>query len=242
MLVTRREAEPLLGYASGSLKAVMQQQRGRWPEPVACQANHPRALLWDLDELLAAAAPGQAPTSRRVSGADGGGLMTCLECGRRYRSLGPHLARAHQMTATEYREQHRLPATTALMATDVRASLSKTRRAAMEDDPELVARMRAATPPGEELARRSAEARAGTDDLAAVRAARGAAGQRNIRQAQAVRRDRLERAARDAGFSSMSAAIDATRDLTARVAADRIGVGATTVKRWRHHLRTTPTA
>ncbi|MCX5114647.1 hypothetical protein OOK13_40520 [Streptomyces sp. NBC_00378] len=43
-LVTRREAEPLLGYARGSLKAVMQQQRGRWPDPVACRVKG-RALL-----------------------------------------------------------------------------------------------------------------------------------------------------------------------------------------------------
>ncbi|MFI1176792.1 hypothetical protein [Streptomyces melanogenes] len=36
--VTRREVEPLLGYAAGSLKAVMQQQQGRcWLAPVACR-------------------------------------------------------------------------------------------------------------------------------------------------------------------------------------------------------------
>ncbi|MFI9329312.1 hypothetical protein ACIGZJ_17425 [Kitasatospora sp. NPDC052868] len=45
-LVARREAEPLLGHAPGSLKAVMQQQRGRRPEPLACR-RHDRALPWD---------------------------------------------------------------------------------------------------------------------------------------------------------------------------------------------------
>lgn len=232
-LVTRREAEPLLGYARGSLKAVMQQQRGRWPTPVACRIKG-RALLYDLEELRAAAHGGSGDVrSRRRAGADADGLVTCLSCGDRYRSLGPHLARAHHMTAAEYRAEHRLPATTALMATDVRAALSRARTSAMAEDPGLIDRMRSAAPPQQELSRRSAESRAGTDDLPTVRAARAAAGRQTLPAAQRARRVALEAQARAAGYASVAAAIEATRHLSSRAAAARIGISASTVKRWR---------
>lgn len=232
-LVTRRGAEPLLGYARGSLKAVMQQQRGRWPAPVACLIKG-RALLYDLDDLRAAATGGRGDVrSRRRAGADADGLVTCLSCGKRYRSLGPHLARAHHTTAAEYRAEHRLPATTALMATDVRAALSQARTSAMADDPDLVDRMRSAALPPRELARRSAETRAGTDSLPTVRAARAAGARQALPAAQQARREALEAQARAAGYASMAAAIEATRHLPSRAAAAHIGIGATTVNRWR---------
>ncbi|MFF2123503.1 MucR family transcriptional regulator [Kitasatospora sp. NPDC058184] len=231
-LVTRREAEPLLGYAPGSLKVVMQQQCGRWPDPVACRRRG-RALLWELDALLAAARPTTGVRSRRPDGADTDGLVTCLECGRRFRSLAPHLARVHEMSAAQYRAQHALPAGATLMATDVRSTLSATRIEAMATDPDLLAPMRAAAPAPDVLARRSAAARAGTDGLPAVRAARRAAALRTLPAAQQARRNTLEATARAAGFASMADAIAATRDLPSRAAAERIGVGASTVKRWR---------
>ncbi|MGW0984260.1 MucR family transcriptional regulator [Streptomyces xiamenensis] len=231
-LVSRREAEPVLGYAPGSLKAVMQQQRGRWPAPVACRVRG-RALLWELDALRAVVQPAAKSRSRRPAGDGDDGLVACLICGRRLRSLGPHLARVHGMTAEDYRAEHRLPASTALMGSAVRGALSAARRAAMAADPELVTRMREAALPGEELARRSADARAGTDDLPAVRAARRAGALRTIPAAQQARREALEERARGAGYGSMAEAIAATRGLSAGAAAERIGVGVTTVKRWR---------
>ncbi|GHG15253.1 MucR family transcriptional regulator [Streptomyces filamentosus] len=230
-LVTRREAEPLLGYAPGSLKAVMQQQKNRWPAPVACRVKG-RALLYELAALQDISQRGEV-RSRRRAGSDPDGLVTCLTCGRRYRSLGPHLARTHQMTAAEYRAEHRLPATTALMADDVRASLSRTRTAAMADDPDLVGRMRTAALPQEELLRRSAKARAGTDNLPTIQAARAAGAHRTLPAAQQARQDALEAKAHASGFTSMQDAINRTRSMTNKAAAERIGVGITTVKRWR---------
>ncbi|MFE8940929.1 MucR family transcriptional regulator [Streptomyces sp. NPDC007872] len=236
-LVTRREAEPLLGYAPGSLKAVMRQQHTRWPAPVACRVKG-RILLYDLEEMRAAARNGnRAALSHRPAGADADGLVTCLSCGQRYRSLGPHLARAHHMTAAEYRTEHRLPATTALMATDARSALSQARLSAMADDPELIARMRSATPPVQELARRSTESRAGTDELPAVRAARAAGARKTHPAAQQALRDALEARVRAAGYASVTAAIEATRHLSNRAAATRIGIGASTVSRWRQRLQ-----
>lgn len=231
-LVTRREAEPVLGYAPGSLKAVMQQQRGRWPAPVACRVRG-RALLWELDALRAVIQPSNAVRSRRPASDDEDGLVTCLTCGRQFRSLGPHLARVHQMTAADYRAEHRLPASAALMATDVRTALSSARTSAMADDPELIARMRAAALPLQELARRSADARAGTNDLPAVRAARRSGALRTLPAAQRARREALEERARAAGFTSMATAIEATRNLPSRAAAARLGIGSSTVRRWR---------
>ncbi|MBW1600915.1 MucR family transcriptional regulator [Streptomyces sp. JJ66] len=232
-LVTRREAEPILGYAPRSLKVVMREQRGRWPEPVACRVKG-RALLYELEALRkVTASQGAGLRSRRPDGADADGLITCLSCGRRFRSLGPHLARVHQVTAAEYRAEHRLPATTALMASGMRAAMSETRLTAMADDPELVARMSSAALPRQELSRRSAEGRAGTDDLPLVRAARADGARRNLPAAQKARRDALEAKVREAGFESMADAIHATRHLTSRAAAARMGVGTSTVKRWR---------
>ncbi|MEE1737030.1 MucR family transcriptional regulator [Streptomyces sp. BE147] len=233
-LVTRREAEPLLGYAPSSLKAVMQQQRGRWPDPVACRVKG-RALLYELEALRAVVRPG-AVRSRRPAGADADGLMTCLSCGRRFRSLGPHLARAHDMTAAEYRAEHCLPASAALMATEARAALSQARTAAMASNPEMLDRMRAAALPQQELARRSADSRTGTNDLPAVRAARAAGARRTLPAAQQARRAALEAKAQAAGFKSVAAAIEATRHLPSRAAATQIGIGASTVKRWRQHF------
>lgn len=171
--------------------------------------------------------------SRRPDGADADGLVTCLACGQRFRSLGPHLYRAHQMSAADYRAEHNLPATAALMATSTRQMLSEARRQAMQEDPDLVGRMRAATPPPEELARRSAAARAGTDDLPRVRAARRRGAQSTQPRTVQSRREQMDAVARAAGYSSMEDAIEVTRDLPSRQAAARIGVGASTVKRWR---------
>lgn len=171
--------------------------------------------------------------SRRPDGADADGLVTCLTCGQRFRSLGPHLYRAHQMSAAEYRAEHKLPASVALMATSTRQALSDARQRAMQEDPDLVGRMRAATPSPEELARLSAAARAGTNDLPRVRAARRRGAQATQPRTVQTRREQMDAVARVAGYSSMTDAIEATRDLSSRQAAARIGVGASTVKRWR---------
>lgn len=235
LLVARREAEPLLGYAPGSLKVAMRQQPGRWPSPVACRVRD-RALQWDLGQLRAAVAVPDASRSRRHRGADADGLVTCLSCGRRYRSLGPHLARTHHITAREYRAMHHLPATSTLMATDTRAVLSAARIQLITDDPAVLENMRAATPGVDHLGRLAAEGRSATDELPVVRAARAAAAaQARVHSSirAAARRDELAQAA---GYRDFRAAIEATRSLSARRAAELLGVGATTVKRWRGWL------
>ncbi|MER6851601.1 hypothetical protein AB0A81_27195 [Streptomyces flaveolus] len=103
----------------------------------------------------------------------------------------------------------------------------------MADDPDLITRLRATMPPLQELSRRSADARAGADALPPPCARPGL----RVPDApcpQLNRPDLHWRPRRGPpGFSSMADAIDATRYLSSRVAAFRIGVGASTVKRWR---------
>ncbi|AFJ48507.1 hypothetical protein EBL_c34510 [Shimwellia blattae DSM 4481 = NBRC 105725] len=41
-------------------------------------------------------------------------LIECLECGRRFHLLNPHLRKAHGMTCDEYRELYNLPVTAPL--------------------------------------------------------------------------------------------------------------------------------
>ncbi|MFE3696522.1 MucR family transcriptional regulator [Nocardia tengchongensis] len=230
--MTRAEAAQRLGYATAaSLKTVMTQQSGRWPAPVACRRRD-RSLLWDWACLRTRARSGSI-RSKRHTGADDDGVVTCLICGRRFRSLGPHLFRAHQISAAEYRAEHQLPATTALMATETREVLSSTHRAAIAENPDLLAPMKAATPPLAELARRSAQARAGTDHLAAVRAARRDGALRTLPAAQQARREALLAQLREAGFDSITHAVEATGHMSSRAAAQQLGVGASTVKRWR---------
>lgn len=170
---------------------------------------------------------------QRPGAADDDGLVTCLMCGRRFRSLGPHLFRIHHISASGYRAAHQLPATAALMATETRATLSSARRAAMEEDPELVARMRAATPPLPELARQAATKRAKTSPLPLVKQARRRGWAVSVEKSSAAREEGREELARKAGFASWQKAIEATRALPSREAAERLGVGKTMVLRWR---------
>ncbi|WP_373428725.1 MucR family transcriptional regulator [Streptomyces rishiriensis] len=180
--------------------------------------RHLKSAGAGLEALRTIPRPGPV-RSRRRAGIDADGLVTCLSCGHRYRSLGPHLARAHHMTAADYRVEHRLPATTVLMAAGVRVALSRACTAAMTEDPDLIGRIRSATPPPQDLARLSAHARAGTDDLPTVQAGCVAAARRTLPAAHQARRDVLEAKARAAGFASMAAVIDATRHLPSRAAA-----------------------
>ncbi|CAL9668018.1 hypothetical protein SUDANB145_07263 (plasmid) [Streptomyces sp. enrichment culture] len=171
--------------------------------------------------------------SRRPGAADEDGLITCLICGRRFRSLGPHLYRKHDTDAVAYRAAHGLPASAALMGSETRAALSSVRQEAMKDRPELVARMRAATPVVAELARRSAGRRAQTSRLPLVRQARRRGWDVSVRKSADVRAKARDEAARKAGYASWQEAIEATRALPSREAARRLGVGKNMVLRWR---------
>lgn len=164
-----------------------------------------------------------------------GDRVQCLHCGRWFRSLGPHL-RFAGITAADYRAEHRLPSSTALMASGTRGVLSQTRRTQMETDPSLVQRMRDATPDIRDVAARSAVARAGTDDLPAVRDARAAGARRTVSLARAGLSARMDARARAAGYADADDAISRTAHMTVAAAAQHLGYGMTTIKRRRKTL------
>jgi CheY-like chemotaxis protein len=237
-LVDRGEAAAVLGYAPGSFKNEMRRNPERWPASIACRLRPQRALLWDRCAIEAAArSDGSVRAgSRRRSGADSDGLVTCLECGRRLRSLGYHLHAVHGTNAVDYRAEHLLPASTTLVATGTRTALSQTRKALIGERPELLERLRANLPPHEVTLQMAAEARAGTDGLALVRQARADAARRTQPATAAAARERTDAVSRAAGYASMDDAIRATASLSRRDAAAKIGISTTTVSRRRKAL------
>lgn len=237
--VTRREAEQLLGYAPGSLKAPMQQQHDRWPAPTRPASKGGEAHRYSLAQLREAA--GRSPDAaesvgRQVTLPDTATAMQCLSCGRWLRSLGPHLVRAHGLTAEEYRAEHGLPRGAALMAATTRAALHQVGVERLAHD-ERVRQALAAD--ADQQRARLAQARAVrgySDQHPLVRQHRRDA--RAIAHAQqraqlAARRDEL---ARQAGYADWPTAIRATAELSERAAAAHLGVGRSTVRRWRAHV------
>ncbi len=241
-LVTRAEAASALGYSITSMAAVMRRSPQRWPRPVAL-LRHGRVwqLLWDLDELEAAA-PRAEPGARLGSVAtitDPDGILTCLECGGRYRSLGAHLARAHDMTGAEYRERHRLPATGALMADAGRAEQSVRMYAEIAEDPDAIAHLAPYQDRGrlDRMRAEGVESIRRTVGYESVRASRRP-GQRYAAQVMAGSRlARLDERVRARGFDGVLGAVRATMHLSGRRAAEVTGLSATSVYRYRARLR-----
>lgn len=238
-LVTRKEAATALGYSVNSLATVMSRHPERWPRPAALlRVGRVWQLLWDLDELQAAA-PSNAAAARlgRVATVSDpkDGAITCLECGQRYRNLGRHLHHAHAMSAAEYRAAHQLPASGALMADAQRAEA----RARMLDedtshldayrDPERLDQLRVD----------AVESLRETADYELVRAAR-LPGRRYAAQVmQGNRRAALdERVRAHGGWDGIEDAIASTRHLTVKAAAKATGMSETSVRRWRTTLAT----
>lgn len=240
-LVTRTEAAELLGYSPTSMATVMGRDPQRWPRAVALE-RHGRVwrMLWDADELLSAAPP--ASTIERRGGtatiSDADGLLTCLECGRRFRSLGRHLQAAHDLGAGEYRQRHHLPATGALSADGVREGQSERQQDRLTDDPDAFAHLEPYQQHEHlnQLRAAAIESHRSTVGSQLVRAHR-LPGQHYAVQVMLARRwERLEGLARAAGFQSLGAAIQETADLSAAAAARHIGIAASTVTRWRAKL------
>lgn len=237
-LVTRTEAAEMLGYSPRSMATVMSRDPGRWPRPAALlRRGRVWLMLWDADEILAAAPPAtaseRAGSVATISGPDG--LLTCLECGRRFRALGRHLHVAHSLTAIEYRARHGLPATGALASDGMRQAGAQRQHARLADDPTALDHLRPYREAAHLDRQREAAIEAHRDTMSrdVVREHR-LPGQRYAVQVMAGRRrERLDEIAQRAGFASIEAAISETRSMTAKAAGRRIGIGASTVARWR---------
>ncbi|HEY6117650.1 MAG TPA: MucR family transcriptional regulator [Candidatus Dormibacteraeota bacterium] len=237
-LVTRAEAAAMLGYSVSSLATLMSRHPQRWPRPAAMlRRGRVWALLWDADELLAIAPPASATvrTGSVATISDTDGLLTCLECGRRFRSLGRHLKVIHNLTSAEYRDQHGLPATGALTCDGLRQSSSELQRRRLEEDPTALDHLKPYQKPEylDRMREAAIEVHRDTMSRDLVREHR-IPGQRYAVQVMLARRlERLDQIARDAGFDSLEAAIRETAGMSAKDAARRIGIGASTVRRRR---------
>lgn len=234
-LVTRVEASTALGYSTTSLASLMSRHPDRWPGPVAAlRVGRVWQLLWDLDELIAAAPQGSIRGRRgaRPTVTDEDGILTCLECGRRFRALGVHLRRAHGMTSAEYREAHRLPRSAALAADSTRA-LGWERMQAEDTSHLDVYRTRERLA---EMLPASVEAIRETRDYPIVREHRLPGRQHAVTVMAERRAAALEARVVARGYASLADGIEQTRDLSSRAAGAALGIGATSVLRWRARL------
>lgn len=204
----------------------------RWPAPAASRIRG-RALLYDLSALESSSAVDRVPLSRKAATvSDEDGLIPCLECGRRMRSLARHLTTQHHLTADEYRARHGLPRTAALRADQTRRRLTQIAHQQHEERAAALApyqgRERLAG-----LQQRGVDAIRDSMDRAVVREHREPAQQRGVAAMLAARAAQLDERARAAGYASLHDAIERTSDLSAAAAARRIGVSAQTVTRHR---------
>lgn len=226
--VTRRELAEALGYSPASLPTVLA-DHPEWPGPVGLiRQGRAWVMLYDLAAMLDAAVPAPRHTRFKtptVSEADG--AIRCLECGRRMRSLGKHLAAKHGMGAVEYRERHRLPSTAALAADSVREELSERMLSA---DTSHLERWQAKDYLD---GIRDVEAQKATADYEVVRAHRLPGRRRAAQAMRKRRRDMLQEQVRVHGWDTIEDGIRATMTLPSRLAAQTLGISASSVLRWR---------
>ena len=228
-LVTRRGLAAETGYSERSIATVLG-RHPEWPGPVGqMRVGRVWVLLYDLEVMLQVM-PSAAGSVRRGGPAtisDDDGVLTCLECGRRYRALGRHLQAAHEISPQEYRRRWRLPSTGALMADGLRVEQAVRQRGV--DTGHLLPYQQADYL--ESI--RDAAALQATADYDMVREHRLPGRQHAARVMVQRRRDKLEAQVRAAGFASVAEGIEATRGMSAAAAARVLGVGKSTVLRRR---------
>ncbi len=227
-LVTRRELADILGYPIKSLQTLMLRNPERWPKHRAV-GDH-GAYLYDLADFTDML-PHQvdSPHLRNVSTiSDNDGLIVCLECGIRCHSLGKHL-RTHGLTDVAYRQKHQLPATAALWADQTRdnagrrmaADPAAKQRLAQFNDPAYLAGLQV----------RAVESIRRTSKYPSVRS------KRNMppvwSASVASKRAKLETAVIAAGYADLQAGIAQTVGLPERIAARKLGISASSVRRLR---------
>lgn len=158
------------------------------------------------------------------------GRLRCLECGRWYRFLPPHLGPAHEMSAAEYRERHQLPARLGLRGSDLRARAAEQGRDRYAARPDIRAAMERGRADGP-VPLRYEEARR-TAGRPLNRAAKRAGGQ----AARAARLARLDARAVALGYDDLAAYLAARSAVSEAAVAQELGCGRATVGRWRAEM------
>lgn len=224
MIVTLREAEEILSFAPTTLSSY-RSRRDNFPDPIGKQGQ---AYLYDLDAITRAVGRDIEPTfsSENATRNDDGTALVCLECGARRQGLGRHLS-LHGLTRAEYIEKYNLPRTTSLDSRYARAASSRA------VTPKQLSQLK--TSPAMQAARarkaaehtRVAHQRADVPELRAPGQAKGVAAM------HAKKRRVMDERMQALGYTDLEDAIRATSTLTVTGAADRLGLGVNTVRRWR---------
>lgn len=224
-VVTIVEGAEIIGVAHSTLYKRRQREPDA-PEPIGTTTQG--GALYDLDELTAWALRDRAGdgATHRTATIERGDSVTCLECGRRLQTLAHHV-RTHDLTPDQYREKHGIPYTAPLATPHMRAHASATAvergvgRNLTPGDPDG-RRQRS----GVEHLRTSRRERQQTEEWKAARALA-------VEAMRKRRREQLLAKLRERGYDSIEAAVEATRHLSAPAAAQALGTGPTSVRRWR---------
>ena len=155
-----------------------------------------------------------------------GDRLQCLECGRWYKSLPPHLARAHGMSGADYRTAHRLPRTLALRSSVLTRRASEQGVARYGQRPDIRAHLAAGRP----LGGRTGDSTRESAEYPLVREGHRRAGQQ--RKAAGLRR--LDERARELGFADARDYFQARADEPDRAVARELGISPTTANIWRN--------
>ena len=155
------------------------------------------------------------------------GRLQCLECGRFYLLLAPHLARAHNMTSDEYREAHRLPRTLALRAADLSERAREQGRTRYANRPDIQAALAAGRRTYQDNNATEASRITARYTMVVAARRRGGAGKR-----EASRR-RMAACAAALGFADIDAYFAAREGVPVTEMARELGVARTTVTNWR---------
>lgn len=154
------------------------------------------------------------------------GRLQCLDCGRWYKLLAPHLAHAHDTTTAAYRQAHKLPRKLSLRAADLNETARQQGLTRYANRPDIRANMAAGR-----QAINPANAVAGTRETARYELVLDAR-----RRAGAVKRaaaeQRMNNAAQTVGFADMRAYLAARPGVKAAAMARELGVPRTTVRTW----------
>jgi hypothetical protein len=158
------------------------------------------------------------------------GRLECLECGRSFRLLPPHLGSIHGLSAAEYRQRHRLPRKLSLRASDLNETAREQGTARYSARPDIRANMAVGRQVNDRD--RAVAASLETADFALVREARrrGGAGKRS-----AARR-RIDERAQSCGFATIEDYLAAREGVAVAALARELGVARTTVSEWRRRV------
>jgi hypothetical protein len=161
---------------------------------------------------------------------DEDGRLICLECGRPFRLLAPHLAPAHGMTSAQYREAHQLPRQLSLRTVALSA------RARQQGVDRYVQRP--------DIREAMAQGRTRATDTTAVTSSQETAMRSMVREARrrggqghadAARRRMTERV-QAAGFATIDDYFAARTGASVAAMARELGVARRTVSAWRKRI------